>query len=304
MTMPAQSAGVDPALLRQTHGGTRFVKVTGPTGDWIVFYNPPTDFALTSADIITLCDRFRGIGATGVVLVREPAPRGAATHGHHHLAAWLATGDPLHHMSEPARAATQTMATLQKFPADETSHQVFHTDIGMITTVYTPAYIGVDIGQWSYADATTAEAAGSDALVMAAGLTDPRPGLSLVVERHHVVIAIETLDELAAINLDQQPSVEPTGDQPLSIGFVVPQDPLVAQGMGRLIMRHYNATDTPSDMGSATAAAAMAFQLWSGLKAPRIWSVTTPRGEIVVQLHDERRLSTFASLTTVFFGKL
>lgn len=304
MIMSAQPAGVDPVLLRRTHGGTRFVKVTGPTGDWIVFYEPPADFALTSADVITLCDRFSGIGATGVVLVREPAQRGAATHGHRRLAAWLATGEPLHHMAEPARAATQTMAALQKIHADENSHHVFHTNTGLVTTVYTPAYIGVDIGQWSYADATTAETAGSDALVMAAGLTDPRPGLSLVIERRHVVIAVETLDALAAINLQQQPSVEPTSDEPLSIGFVVPQDPLVAQGMGQLIMRHYNATDTPSDIGSATAAAAMAFHIWSSLKDPRIWSVTTPRGEIVVQLHDVRRLSTFVSLTTVFFGRL
>lgn len=297
---PAQ----DQSLLRQTLAGTRFVKITGPVGDWIVFSDPHDVLELTEAQIVTLCDRTAGVGATGVVVVQPAQHNPSGTSPQHRITAWQSDGHPASNMTEPARIATCVLAVLKNIPSDETSHHVFETDFGPVTTVYTPSYIGVDIGQWEFVDSATADAAGSDAFVMAAGLTDPRPGLSIHVQNHHVTVAVETLEELEAIDLQQQPSLEPSANAPTSINFVIPQDPLMADSMGQLRLRNYTGKQHGQDLASATAAATVALQTWTGLQQLTVWNVATQYGDIVVQIHDENRLSTFAKLSTVFFGKL
>lgn len=289
-------------FLRETLARTTFVKITGPTGDWIVFYDTSTAQSLTEAQVIALCNRRSGIGAVGVVAVTsEQQPTADVTY---RMAAWQANGQPAHNVTEPARAATCVLAVLNKIPLNETSHHVFDTAVGVVTTVYTPSYIGVDIGQWCYTAPETAEAAGSDVFVMAAGLTDPRPGLSLQLENTHITIAVESEEELENIDLNQQPSIEPAVTSPTSVSFVTPQDPLLQDGMGQLKLRHHSDESSNAELASACAAATVAFQTWAGLKQLNIWKVTTPHGDIVVQLHEQHRLSTFAKLSSVFFGQL
>lgn len=292
-----------PKSLRDTLDGSRFVKVTGPAGDWIVFYDDPGASHLTQDQVIALCDRRHGIGGTAVVAMTTAHDVPGHPDARYHLTAWRADGSTIDDLTEAARAGTSVLAALGVIDSQETSHHVFQTDAGLVTTVYTPAYIGVDIGQWSYAFPTTAEAAGSDALVMTAGLPDPRPGLSIRLHHDHITIAVETLEELEAIDLSQQPSIEPAVETSTSVSFVVPQDPLIDTGMGQLMMRHFGDPNHHHDLAAATAAAAIAFQQWSGLQQLKLWNVATPFGEIVVQLHDQNRLSTFAKMSTVFFGR-
>lgn len=290
--------------LRETFAGSRFVKATGPMGDWIVFHDATATLSLTQEQITTLCDRRAGIGGTGVVVVTGPEESSAQAGSRHQIAAWGSDGAILQNLSEAARVATSVMAARGTIDPDETSHHVFATGSELITTVFTPAVIGVDIGQWSYNAPETAEAAGSDALVMTAGLVDPRPGLSIHTQHDHVIIAVETIDELNAIDLSQKPSIEPPVEKQTSVGFVVPLDPLIDHGMGQLMLRHYSEADNTHDVASASAAAAVAFQNWSGLHQLNLWNVNTPQGEIVVQLHEHRRVSTFANVSAVFFGSL
>lgn len=290
--------------LRETLAGSRFVKVTGPMGDWIVFHDATATLALTQEQITTLCNRRTGIGGTGVVVVSEPQESSDHAGPRHQIAAWGSDGATLQDLSEAARVATSVMAARGVIDAEETSHHVFAAGSELLTTVYTPAFIGVDIGQWSYTAPETAKAAGSDALVMTAGLVDPRPGLSIHTQHDHVTIAVETIDELEAIDLSQKPSIEPPVEQQTSVGFVVPLDPLIDRGMGQLKLRHYSEADNTHDLASASAAAAVAFQNWSGLHQLSLWNVNTAQGEIVVQLHEHRRVSTFANVSPVFFGSL
>lgn len=290
------------ANLRETLAGSRFVKATGPMGDWIVFHDATATLALTQEQVTAMCDRRTGIGGTGVVVVTGAQETSEQAGTRHQIAAWRSDGSVLQDLSEAARVGTGVIAALGAIDAEETSHHVFEAYSGLITSVYTPAFIGVDIGQWSYTAPETAEAAGSDSLVMTAGLIDPRPGLSVHIQHHHVTIAVETLDELKAIDLTQAPSIEPPVEQSTSVGFVVPLDPLIDRGMGQLMLRHYSEIDNTHDLASASAAAAVAFQNWSGLQQLNLWNVNTPQGEIVVQLHEQRRVSTFAKVSAVFFG--
>lgn len=302
--MNAQQLSAQTALYRGREGlsDTRFLKIAGPTGDWIVFHEPAKTMELTSEQILWLCDRFSGVGAVGVV-VTTSVPK-AEHKPAFHLEAWQADGKPTENLTEAARAATYALAVLKKIPITETTHHVFSSSAGIITTVYTPSYIGVDIGQWSYTEPETAIAAGSDTLVMAAGLTDPRPGLSIRTQSHHITVAVESIEELEGIDLTQQPSLEPVAGESTGLNFVVPQDPLVASGMGQLVLRHHTAEYGSYDLGSAAAAATVAFQIWADLTQLNIWNVATPQGDIVVQLHEHQRLSTFVALSLVFFGRL
>ncbi len=292
---------VNPRV-RESLVNSRFLKIGGPAGDWIVFHEPTPVVELTPEHVQWLCDRSLGIGASGVV-VTTPLPE--TTHqSAFHLTAWLADGKPAENLTEAARVATYALAALDKIQYAETTHHVFNSSFGLTTTVYTPSYVGVDIGQWSYTAPETASVAGSDSLVMAAGLTDPRPGLSIRTTTPHLTIAVESLEELEGIDLSQRPSIEPPVSEPTSINFVVPQEPLVVEGMGQLAMRHYAAEYATEDLASAAAAATVAFQVWAGLPHLSIWNVSTPHGNIVVQLHDDQRVSTFLTLFTVFFGRL
>lgn len=300
MTLPQPPV---PRSLRETLAGSRFVKVTGPAGDWIVFDDATMSATLTQDQIIALCDRRNGVGATGVVAMTTVEKTAEHPTMRYHLEAWRADGSRVDDMTEPARAATSVMAALGIINTQDTTHHVFRTETELVTTVYTPAYIGVDIGQWAYAFADTATAVGSDALVMTAGLTDPRPGLSIRIHHNHITIAIESYEELEAIDLTQQPSIEPAVEEPTSVSFVTPQDPLIDSGMGQLTMRHSGEANHHHDLAAATAAAAVSFQQWSGLQQLNLWNVTTPLGQMVVQLHDHNRLSTFTKVPAVFFGR-
>lgn len=296
--------GHDQTLTRQTLAGTRFVKITGPIGDWIVFFDPSDKVELTEELVVALCDREAGVGASGVVVVTSAKQNLSGTSPEYRIDAWRPDGQLAQNLTEPARAATCALAALHKIAVHETSHHAFETSFGPVTTVYTPTYIGVDIGRWTLTAADTAEAAGTDALVMAAGLTDPRPGLSIHIQQDHVTIAVETARELEAIDLSQPPSIEPTPEVPTSIGFLVPKDPLIVDGMGQIQLRTYSAETANHGLASACAAATIALQSWSGLQQLNIWNVATQNGELVVQIHDEHRVSAFAKLSTVYFGKL
>ena len=302
MTAPQSTSQAHYDDIRQALIDIQFVKITGPTGDWIVLSEPTKPLAFTPEHIAWLCNRSSGVGAIGVVLIT--AASRPTQYPVFDLEAWKADGTPVTDLTEAARAATYTLAALHRTPDSETSHHVFNSATGIITTVYTPTYVGVDIGQWSYAAPDTATAAGSDTLVMAAGLTDPRPGLSIRTQSLHITIAVESFDELESIDLTQSPSVEPPVTEPTGVNFVVPQDPLMIEGMGQLALRHHPADPGTLELGSAAAAATIAFQLWAGLTQPHIWNVSTLHGDIVVQLHEDRRVSTFAALSTVFFGRL
>lgn len=291
-------------LLTQTLGGTRFVKITGPVGDWVVFYDSSDSLELTEVQAKALCDREAGVGATGIVVIQPSEHKLSGTSPQYRITAWDADGTPTSNMLEPARAATCTLAAMKKIAADETTHHVFETDSGPVTTVYTPYYIGVDIGQWEFTAPETAATAGSDALVMAAGLIDPRPGLSIHIHSNHITIAVETLEELESIDLEQQPSVEPAVDVPTSVSFVVPHDPLMSEGMGQLRLRNSLTYQQGHDLAPAAAAATIALQTWTGLQQLNVWNVATHRGDIVVQIHDQKRLSTFTKVAVVFHGIL
>src|SRR5699024_715548 len=150
-------------------------------------------------------------------------------------------------------------------------------------TVSTRTHIGVDLGTWQYTTPENAIEVGSDVLVMAAGLTDPRPGLGIQLHGNHVMIAVESQNELDTIDLRQVPSVEPADVASERIHSICPDTPLIDQGMGHLQLRHRASGGEATFLGAACASAAIAFRNWSGLEQVMLWQVNTGWGPIIVQ---------------------
>ncbi|MGK2855151.1 MAG: diaminopimelate epimerase, partial [Microbacteriaceae bacterium] len=135
----------------------------------------------------------------------------------------------------------------------------------------------VDLGRWSLA--------GGEPLVDAEGLDISRPGLGINVGNPHVVIALAHESELVALDLGDAPAVDPMVEGGVNVEFVVPADPLVRDGMGRIRMRvHERGSGETLSCGTGAAAAALATRYWAGAGAPNQWRVQVPGGVLGVRM--------------------
>ena len=99
----------------------------------------------------------------------------------------------------------------------------------MRTVTRTATGFQADLGRWRLA--------GGEPLVRAKQLPVARPGLGIDVGNPHVVVALADDAELDGLDLAYQPILEPEPAAGANIEFVVPAEPLVEDGVGRIRMR-------------------------------------------------------------------
>src|SRR5690606_16778818 len=80
----------------------------------------------------------------------------------------------------------------------------------------------VDMGRWRLS--------GGEPLARAAGLGVPRPGLGIDVGNPHVVVALASDEELAGLDLNPAPILDPAPADGANVEFVVPGEPLMRDG--------------------------------------------------------------------------
>ena len=134
----------------------------------------------------------------------------------------------------------------------------------------------VDLGRWRL---------GEEALVAARGLNVPRPGLGIDLGNPHVVTVLADDAKLDGLDLSEAPVLEPAPDAGANVEFVVPEDPLLKDGVARIRMRvHERGSGETLSCGTGTAAAALAFRHWGGEEMPNSWSVEVPGGRLGVRM--------------------
>jgi diaminopimelate epimerase len=158
----------------------------------------------------------------------------------------------------------------------------------------------VDLGRW--------QLTGDDPLVRAKGLKVARPGLGIDVGNPHVVVALPDDDELDRLDLGPTPLLEPAPIDGANVEFVVPFEPLIVDGVGRIRMRvHERGSGETLACGTGTAAAALATRYWAGDGAPDNWKVRTPGGTLGVRMfpaEDGEHVALSGPAELVFDGEV
>ena len=264
----------------------RFTKGQGTGNDFVLFSDPEGDAELTPTQIAAVCDRRFGVGADGVIrAVRSANLEAGATalaenpHAVWFMDYWNADGTVSEMCGNGIRVYTSYLLDQGLADLPSGGSLALGTRAGVRTVTRSATGYEADLGLWRLT--------GVDPLVRAKNLDVPRPGLGIDVGNPHVVVALADDDELAGLDLGYLPILDPLPEAGANIEFVVPADPLVEAGVGRVRMRvHERGSGETLSCGTGAVATALAVRHWAGAGAPSEWRVQVPGGVLGVRMID------------------
>jgi len=260
-----------------------FTKGHGTGNDFVLFSDPEGEVTLSPEQIAHLCDRRFGVGADGVIrAVRSRAlPEGAAVLAVEPEAEWFmdywnSDGSPAEMCGNGIRVFVHYLIAEGLIAPERRDTIPIGTRAGVKDVLVGVAGYTVDLGRWRLAP---------ERLVATQGLDVPRPGQGIDLGNPHVVVALAGDDELAALELQREPRLDPPSEQGANVEFVVPEEPLLRDGVARIRMRvHERGSGETLSCGTGVAAAALAFRHWGGAGMPNSWSVEVPGGRLAVRM--------------------
>ncbi|MBB5632146.1 diaminopimelate epimerase [Cryobacterium mesophilum] len=282
-----------------------FTKGHGTGNDFILYADPDGKLTLTPEQIRALCDRHFGIGADGVIrAVRSRSlPDGAAALAEDDAAEWFMD----YHNSDGSvsEMCGNGIRVYVKFLVENGLAELGPGDTlpigtrGGVRDIQGNATgYQVDMGRWSLS--------GSEPLVRARNLKVARPGLGIEVGNPHVIVALSSEEELESADLAWIPVLDPEPENGANVEFVVPREPLVQDGVGRIRMRvHERGSGETLSCGTGAVAAALATRHWAGESAPSQWRVDVPGGTLGVRMwpaEDGEHVSLSGPAELVFDG--
>ena len=285
----------------------RFTKGQGTGNDFVLFSDPEGDTELTPTQIAAVCDRRFGVGADGVIrAVRSRnLDDGASALAEDASAAWFmdywnADGTVSEMCGNGIRVFTSYLLDQGLAELPTGGALAIGTRAGVRTVRRSAGGFQADLGAWRLA--------GGEPLVRAKSLPVARPGLGIDVGNPHVVVALADDAELDGLDLAYQPVLDPLPEAGANIEFVVPADPLVEDGVGRIRMRvHERGSGETLSCGTGAVAAALAVRYWAGQAAPNDWLVQVPGGVLGVrmfQADDGEHVALSGPAELVFDGVL
>ncbi len=261
-----------------------FTKGHGTGNDFVLYLDLDGTRQLTPSAIARICDRHFGIGADGVIRVVRSSmlEAGAASLQQEPEAEWFmdysnSDGSVAEMCGNGVRVFARYL--LEKGLVSLAQGQTLSvgTRGGVKDIQQNLAGFAVDMGRWRLESQET--------LVHAANLKVDRPGLGINVGNPHVVVALANKDELSNLDLNSAPRLEPAASEGANVEFVVPQDPMVVNGVGYLDMRVFErGSGETLSCGTGIVAAALATRHWAGQGAPNQWQVTVPGGTLGVRM--------------------
>ncbi|MFP7760097.1 diaminopimelate epimerase [Marisediminicola sp. LYQ85] len=261
-----------------------FTKGHGTGNDFVLFSDPEGSIELESMQLAAIADRHFGVGADGVIrAVRsENLEAGAAALAEDDAAEWFmdyhnADGSPSEMCGNGIRVYARYLVDNGLAELGPGDTLVIGTRGGVRDVQSNRSGYQVDLGRWSLD--------GGEPLVRAKNLQVARPGLGINVGNPHVVVALASDDELESADLSFVPLVEPEFPAGVNVEFVVPREPMVLDGVGRIRMRvHERGSGETLSCGTGAAAAALATRHWAGPGAPNQWKVEVPGGTLGVRM--------------------
>ena len=257
-----------------------FTKGHGTGNDFVLFADPDGERTLDAHALAAISDRHFGVGADGVIRAVRSArlPEGAAALDEDPAAEWFmdyhnADGSPAEMCGNGIRVYGAFLLDRGLIDLEVGETIAIGTRGGVRHLTRTADGFEVDLGAWFVAS--------GEVRVDADALDVPRPGLAIGVGNPHVVVALSDEAELDGLELGRAPELLPAAPNGANVEFVVPADPLVEAGVGRIRMRvHERGSGETLSCGTGAAAAALATRHWAGEGAPDSWSVTVPGGVV------------------------
>lgn len=262
----------------------RFTKGQGTGNDFVLFSDAEGENELTPTQIAAVCDRRFGVGADGVIRAVRSAnlDAGASALAEDPQAIWFmdywnADGTVSEMCGNGIRVFTKYLLDQGLADLHAGASIAIGTRSGVRRVTRTTAGFEADLGLW--------RRSGGEPLVRARQLPVARPGLGIDVGNPHVVVALADDDELDGLDLAYQPILDPLPEAGANIEFVVPADPLVEDGVGRIRMRvHERGSGETLSCGTGAVASALAVRHWAGASAPDDWRVQVPGGVLGVRM--------------------
>lgn len=279
-----------------------FTKGHGTGNDFVLFSDPDGDIVLTPDQIRAICDRHFGVGADGVIrAVRssklnravldkrgkptgsvEPDTAGQAALAEEPAAEWFmdysnADGSVGEMCGNGTRVFAKFLVASGLAEMPEAGSLPIGTRAGVRDIARSSNGYQTDLGRWKLEK--------DEPLVRARGVAVARPGLSISVGNPHVVAALADESELDSADLTVAPILEPAPAAGANVELVVPFEPLVKDGVGRIRMRvHERGSGETQSCGTGVVAAALATRYWAGDGAPNDWRVDVPGGTLAVRM--------------------
>ena len=261
-----------------------FTKGQGTGNDFVLILDQEGTLELSPAQVARICDRHFGIGADGVIRIvpSHLLPEGAAALAEEPSAYWFmdyrnADGSIAEMCGNGVRVFARYLT--EKGLVELPEGQVLHigTRAGVRDIQKNKAGFAVDMGRWKPESA--------DVLVSAVGVDVSRPSQAINVGNPHLVVALASPQELESLDLSIAPKLEPNPEAGANIEFVVPADPMVTNGVGKISMRVFErGVGETLSCGTGIVAAALATRLWAGADAPNQWTVEVPGGTLGVRM--------------------
>ncbi|WP_417554058.1 diaminopimelate epimerase [Microbacterium sp.] len=284
-----------------------FTKGHGTGNDFVIIEDADGALDLTPEQVRALCDRNFGVGADGVLrMVRSTAiPEGAAALAEEPDAEWFmdyrnADGSVSEMCGNGVRVFAHYLLRSGLASLEPGSTLPIGTRAGVRDVLRSQTGYQVDMGRWHLA--------GGEPLARAAGLSVARPGLGIDVGNPHVVVALASEEELAGLDLNPTPILEPAPADGANVEFVVPGEPLVRDGVGRVRMRvHERGSGETLSCGTGAVASALAVRHWAGERAPHEWRVEVPGGTLGVRMfpaEDGEHVALSGPAQLVFRGEI
>jgi diaminopimelate epimerase len=285
----------------------RFTKGHGTGNDFVLYADPEGEHGLSAAQLAAIADRRFGVGGDGVIRAVRSAnlPDGAAALAEDPDAEWFmdyvnSDGSVSEMCGNGIRVFVRYLLETGLAELEPGQSIAIGTRAGVRDVQLLAEGFAADLGRWRLD--------GGEPLVRARELPVARPGLGINVGNPHVVVAVASDDELAAIDLTRAPDLEPSPPAGANVEFVVPGDPLVVDGIGRIRMRvHERGSGETLSCGTGAVAAALAVRHWAGPHAPNEWRVEVPGGVLGVRMfaaEDGEHVALSGPAELVFEGEL
>lgn len=263
----------------------RVTKGHGTGNDFVCLSDPEGLHDLSATEVRFLCDRHIGIGGDGLLRAVPTArvPEAAHLLGEEPNATWFMDyrnqdGSLAEMCGNGIRVFVDFLLREGLVQLEPGSTVPIATRSGIRdVTVSASGTFQVDLGRWKLS--------GEDPLVHAPGLDVPRPSLFIRVPNPHAVVVLASDEELDGLDLHQPPLLHPEIPEGANVEFVVPHDPLVHDGVGRIRLRVFErGVGETLSCGTGAVAAALAARHFLGDSAPHQWRVDVPGGTLGVRM--------------------